>query len=234
MKNIKKVLISIMLIFMLFPTTILAVSQAEWPSTVYTYQTGGKTYICDRETKKYVSYTTGRTDTDGTVWTVENRTRYDSYWNFQVRNDFGSWVTIHEVSRNDQGQIITGDKGFEAKEDTMSEFDKYVPSWLKNAVNKNDKTGETAKQTVIQVAVMAYDLFFIASLFFCGFKVIDAIWLSETRAQHAITKNQLNQEIFEPIKGLIYFVLGLIIIRLIIVMVMPEYAGLLSILNDNI
>lgn len=116
----------------------------------------------------------------------------------------------------------------------MSEFDKYVPSWLKNAVNKNDTTGETAKQTVIQVAVMAYDLFFIASLFFCGFKVIDAIWLSETRAQHAITKNQLNQEIFEPIKGLIYFVLGLIIIRLIIIMVMPEYAGLLSILNDNI
>ena len=67
----------------------------------------------------------------------------------------------------------------------------------------------------IAVGVFIYNCIYIASILMTGFKLASAIYNYYTRVAHPIQQNQGYQEIFEPIRGLVFFTVGLTVIKFI-------------------
>ena len=65
----------------------------------------------------------------------------------------------------------------------------------------------------IALGVFIYNCIYIASLFLSGLKLASALYNYHTRVSHPIQQNQAYQEIFEPLKGIIFFTVGLTVIK---------------------
>ena len=76
-------------------------------------------------------------------------------------------------------------------------------------------------------ALLGYNLFYIASLLLLAFKLVQAGFNYVQRSSSAMDfqKAEMIEEIWEPIKGLFYFNVGISVLRIIIRLFFPE-AGL--------
>lgn len=69
----------------------------------------------------------------------------------------------------------------------------------------------------MNLARLGYNIFYLMSILFMGFKLIQAayIWLVRSDAAFGHTKQQMLMEIFEPVKGLAYFAAGMTFIKIV-------------------
>ena len=68
-------------------------------------------------------------------------------------------------------------------------------------------------QPFICSLVDIYNCIYLASVFLSGLKLASALYNYHTRVSHPIQQNQAYQEIFEPLKGIIFFTVGLTVIK---------------------
>ena len=67
----------------------------------------------------------------------------------------------------------------------------------------------------IAVGVFVYNCIYIASIFVAGLKFASALYNYHTRVSHQFQQKQYLQEVYEPIKGIIFFTLGLTVIKFV-------------------
>ena len=67
----------------------------------------------------------------------------------------------------------------------------------------------------IALGVFIYNCIYIASIFVGGLKFASALYNYQTRVSHQIYQNQARQEIYEPLRGMIFFTIGLTVIKLV-------------------
>lgn len=69
----------------------------------------------------------------------------------------------------------------------------------------------------MNLAKLGYNIFYLMSFLFMGFKLVQAafIWLARSDAVFGHAKQQMLMEILEPVKGLAYFVAGMTFIKIV-------------------
>ncbi|MBQ1326501.1 MAG: hypothetical protein IIY49_00530 [Eubacterium sp.] len=67
----------------------------------------------------------------------------------------------------------------------------------------------------IAIGVFIYNCIYLASIFVGGLKFASALYNYHTRVSHQIYQTQARQEIYEPLKGMIFFNLGLTVIKFV-------------------
>ncbi|MDO4500680.1 MAG: hypothetical protein Q4B60_05325 [Erysipelotrichaceae bacterium] len=78
-------------------------------------------------------------------------------------------------------------------------------------------TETSGKEWFMHLATLGYNIFYIMAIMALGFKMLQAgyIWLTRADAAFGHTKQQMFMEIFEPVKGLAFFVIGMTVIKII-------------------
>ena len=79
-------------------------------------------------------------------------------------------------------------------------------------------TETSGREWFMHLASLGYSIFYLISVLYLGFKLLQAgyyVWLARSDAAFGHSKQQMLMEIIEPVKGLVYFVVGLTAVRII-------------------
>ena len=78
--------------------------------------------------------------------------------------------------------------------------------WLNNILNNFQSL--SYQDQLLYMANILYNIFLIMAVMYFGYKIAEGLFRYQQRAVHAIQKNQMIEEIKEPLIGLVLFVAG--------------------------